>query len=455
MHFQSEAKQYTDPDVMAAAYLSEYFRGREIEYPINPFQMLKDEGILFSLMNFKNLEGVYIPASGDDDIPVVGVNINRLITRQRFTAAHELCHHFRDADRQISCPISGKKNRIETFAESFAAALLMPLPELARQVDLRRSGGSGDITLDAVLEIADYFGVSFETCLYRVAYRIHAIAGNTEPKELKKQIRRYKPEKQRKARHMTYERLYAGLIDCYQEQLGFVPTEYARNVFQNDYIYNDSRMEGLDVAQEQAAEIVTDLRMNTQNSKYCTEDNEAFMSIAGHYDMYQDILAEPVKESLSVYDSFALNRKLFSHYPYPDFGGSIRQQNTLVIGAKFETADYQDIFPELAKVDEVVRDFYSRRTEMPMSEYVKHVMRVHHWLTKIHPFPEGNGRTSRAFMNVQLVRAGMLPIYIKVEEKKDYINALARADETGKYDDLYEIAFKLILRSYVELNRHQ
>lgn len=97
------------------------------------------------------------------------------------------------------------------------------------------------------------------------------------------------------------------------------------------------------------------------------------MSIAGHYDMYQDILAEPVKESLSVYDSFALNRKLFSHYPYPDFGGSIRQQNTLVIGAKFETADYQDIFPELAKVDEVVRDFYSRRTEMPMSEYVKHV----------------------------------------------------------------------------------
>ena len=213
MHFQSEAKQYTDPGVMAAAYLSEYFRGREIEYPINPFQMLKDEGILFSLMNFKNLEGVYIPASGDDDIPVVGVNINRLITRQRFTAAHELCHHFRDADRQISCPICGKKNRIETFAESFAAALLMPLPELARQVDLRRSGGSGDITLDAVLEIADYFGVSFETCLYRVAYRIHAIAGNTEPKELKKQIRRYKPEKQRKARHMTYERLYAGLID--------------------------------------------------------------------------------------------------------------------------------------------------------------------------------------------------------------------------------------------------
>lgn len=104
-------------------------------------------------------------------------------------------------------------------------------------------------------------------------------------------------------------------------------------------------------------------------------------------------------------------------------------------------------------LDEVVRNYYSRRTEMPMSEYVKHVVRIHHRLTVIHPFHDGNGRTSRAFMNVQLVRAGMLPIYIKVEEKKDYLNALARADEFEDYDELYEIVFRLILRSYVELNR--
>ena len=102
MQFQTEAKAFTDPEQMAAAYLFKYFGTRKIEYPINPFQMLKEEGILFSLMNFKKLEGVYIPASGDNDIPVVGININRPITRQRFTAAHELCHHFRDADKEIS-----------------------------------------------------------------------------------------------------------------------------------------------------------------------------------------------------------------------------------------------------------------------------------------------------------------------------------------------------------------
>lgn len=192
-----------------------------------------------------------------------------------------------------------------------------------------------------------------------------------------------------------------------------------------------------------------------QNSEYCNEANEVFMSIAGHYDMYQDIFAEPVKETLTVYDTLLLNKKLFSHYPNPDFGGSTRQNNVLVLGAKFETTDYHDIFTELAKVDAEIRDFFSRRHDISMSEYVKHVVRTHHRITVIHPFPEGNGRTSRAFMNVQLVRAGIIPVYIKVEDKKAYIDALARADALQDYDELYEIVFRLIFRSYVELNLRQ
>lgn len=296
MPFETEAKQYTDPEKMAAAYLVKYYRNQKIEYPINPFQMLRDEGILFSLRDFNKLEGVYIPGTSSDDIPIVGINANRPITRQRFSAAHELCHHFRDADRQISCPI-GNKSAIEVYAEKFAAVLLMPISELRVQVN-KRKNSVGTISLDDVLEIADFFGVSFQACLFRIAYLIHAIPGNTEPEELRKRARNYKPDKVRKRRHMTYIKLYEGLIDCYQEQLTFTPTEHARFLFQNEYIYNDSRMEGLDITLEQASEIVTDLRLNMQNSEYCNQENEAFLSIAGHYDMYREIFAEPVKDSL-------------------------------------------------------------------------------------------------------------------------------------------------------------
>ena len=448
MQFWTEAKQYTDPEKMAAAYLAKYYGNQKIEYPINPFKMLKDEGILFSLMDFKKLEGVYIPASSADDVPVVGINANRPITRQRFSAAHELCHHFRDADKQVSCPI-GARNSVEKFAEGFAAAVLMPINELRAQVNKRKQNNQY-ISLDDVLEIADYFGVSFQACLFRIAYLVNAISGNTEPDELRKRAIKYGPDKRRKCLHKTNARLYADLIDCYQEQLAFKPSDNARYIFLNEYIYNDSRMEGLNVTLEQASEIVTDLRLKMQNSEFCNEGNEAYLSIAGHYDMYQKIFAEPVEEKLDVYYLFTLNRLLFSHYPHPEFGGSARQNNTLVLGAKFETVDYNEIFTELAKVDADVRDFFSRKSEIPMSEYIKHVVRTHHRITVIHPFSEGNGRTSRAFMNVQLVRAGITPIYIKVKDKKDYVNALSRADQCGDYDELYEIVLKLIIRSYLD-----
>jgi len=271
MQFEIKANKYTDPEKMAADYLAKYFGNQKIEYPINPFKMLKDEGVLFSLQDFQKLEGVYIPASSEDT-PVVGINANRPITRQRFSAAHELCHHFHDADRQISCPI-GSKNAVEKFAEDFAAALLMPINELRAQVN-KRKNNTRNVSFDSVLEIADYFGVSFQACLFRIAYMIHAIAGNTDPDELLKRAKEFRPDKERKRRHLTYTKLYEGLIDCFQEQLTFKPTEHARYIFQNEYIFNDSRMEGLDVSLEQASEIVTDLRLKMQNSEYCTQESQ-------------------------------------------------------------------------------------------------------------------------------------------------------------------------------------
>ena len=51
---------------------------------------------------------------------------------------------------------------------------------------------------DILKKIADYFGVSFEACVRRIAYKIHAVEGDIENKELKKRIRRYHPDKKGK-----------------------------------------------------------------------------------------------------------------------------------------------------------------------------------------------------------------------------------------------------------------
>lgn len=447
--FLQKAKLYRDPEQLAAAYLNAYFPDGIISYPINPFQMLKDAGILFALKPFSKQEGVYIPPNAADDIAIVGINIGHPIARQRFTAAHELCHHFRDSDRQIACPF-GQKTAIENFADKFAAAVLMPIHELRKQVNQRKQKGYVDF--DAVLEIADYFGVSFESCLFRIAYLIHAIDGNTEAAELRKRIRKYAPQKKRIEKGYSDVPLYEGLIDAYSDTLKFVPNEHAKFVFQNDYIYNDSRMEGVDVDLITASEIVTDLRLKKQSSAFCLEENEAYMSVAGHYVMYQDIFSLPVKESCSVFDSIELNRKLFSCYPHPE-ANNFRQNDPIVLGAKFETVTYSEILLEMLKANLQLQDLFENKDNMSLSKYIEGAVHLHHQLTVIHPFADGNGRTLRAFLNVMLIRGGTTPLYIKTDEKDEYIQALERADLTGDYNSLYEFVFKTILRRSIELSK--
>lgn len=308
--FRENAKNYNSAEEMADDYLRYYYSNSEMVFPINPFEMLKTENIVFSLRNFKGLEGVYIPAENESDIAIVGININRPITRQRFTAAHELCHHFRDYDSNIACLI-GQRTNVERFADSFAAAVLMPRVEMQKQI--KKYPKKGYVSFDGVLEIANFFGVSFEACVNRLACTFHVIDGN------------------------------------------------------------------------------------------------------------------------------------------PDYGGSFRSTNPLVLGAKFETIDCAEVIPELLNLENEWKDLFVRRSEMKISEYIEKVFKLHHQLTVIHPFQDGNGRTLRAFMNLQLVASHISPLYIKAENKKAYIDALSKADVEKDYTPLYEFLFKTLLESSAEL----
>lgn len=43
VNFKLNAKNFRDEESMATAYLTAYFGNSEIEYPISPFKMLKDD----------------------------------------------------------------------------------------------------------------------------------------------------------------------------------------------------------------------------------------------------------------------------------------------------------------------------------------------------------------------------------------------------------------------------
>jgi Fic family protein len=54
---------------------------------------------------------------------------------------------------------------------------------------------------------------------------------------------------------------------------------------------------------------------------------------------------------------------------------------------------------------------------------------AHYKLVYIHPFYDGNGRTSRLLMNLVLMQAGYPPIIIKVDEKHEYYKHLQTAND--------------------------
>lgn len=170
--------------------------------------------------------------------------------------------------------------------------------------------------------------------------------------------------------------------------------------FKNDFIYNENRMEGLDLDEEEVAEIVTDLRMNRQDSLYCKESYEDIIQVFGHAELYDYILE--TEDKLTIYKLLDLNKKLFQYAPYPEEAGKTRIDNNLVLGAKFETVDWREVAAELVKLQNPVEDLVRDADRLTISEYVLQALKIHHRITQIHPFRDGNGRSSRAMLNWML-----------------------------------------------------
>lgn len=79
--------------------------------------------------------------------------------------------------------------------------------------------------------------------------------------------------------------------------------------------------------------------------------------------------------------------------------------------------------------------------------------KIHHRLTVIHPFADGNGRCSRAILNWIFRLKGLPPIYIKFPEKEEYYAGLKNVDTEGNWDKLYRILMKETIKSSIQLNR--
>lgn len=67
---------------------------------------------------------------------------------------------------------------------------------------------------------------------------------------------------------------------------------------------------------------------------------------------------------------------------------------------------------------------------------------LHAIFVGIHPLIDGNGRTFRLLLNLELMKSGYPPIIIRVENRLTYYDALDKAHTTKDYNDFVELVAK-------------
>lgn len=434
---------------LADKVLRYVFDDKEPSFPINPFEIINKFGVVYQFMEFEKLEGIYCLPEDKDDLPIIGINFNRNIQRQRYTAAHELCHHIKDQNSNI-CPIKGQKNDVEKYADQFATALLMPRKQLKQQAEQYAPKGKVDL-LDA-LYISTYFGTSFEATVYALAYRINMYAGDTDSKEIKKAIRKFYPEKKKLELNLDLENviLWKQIVNSYV-YFWNISNSFAWNVFKNDFIYHENRLERLNLDDDVVAEIIADLRYNGSESTYSTDECKEIVEVLGHSAMYDYL--NSTEDKLEIYKIQKLHKMLYQYAPFPDAGGVYRQDNNFVTGAEFETVDYGQVVHEIIALDKPVKYIVDNVSEMTNAEIILAATKIHHRLTVIHPFSDGNGRCSRAILNWIFRIKGLPPIYIKYPEKDEYYEGLRHIDVSENTDKLYKVFMRETIKSAIQLNK--
>ncbi|HEY1079693.1 MAG TPA: Fic family protein, partial [Bdellovibrio sp.] len=85
--------------------------------------------------------------------------------------------------------------------------------------------------------------------------------------------------------------------------------------------------------------------------------------------------------------------------------------------------------PEAYEIPKLMVDlvFWVRKNQSKLHP-VELAALAHHKLVHIHPFPDGNGRTARLFMNLILMQKGYPLVVILKNDRQKYYRALDRAD---------------------------
>lgn len=177
--------------------------------------------------------------------------------------------------------------------------------------------------------------------------------------------------------------------------------------FTVEYTYNSNAIEGNTLTLRETDLVLRGLTINRKPLK-------DHMEAVGHKEAF-DYICELVQEKSPLSEKVIKQVHFLVLADKRQDRGVYRRVPVRIMGAQHEPVQPYLIQP---KMEELLGDYAADQSHM-----VTKLARFHIEFERIHPFIDGNGRTGRLLVNLELMKAGYPPIDIKFKDRLAYYQA--------------------------------
>lgn len=185
--------------------------------------------------------------------------------------------------------------------------------------------------------------------------------------------------------------------------------ERLRDEFMIEFTYNSNAIEGNTLTLKETAMALEGMTIDKKPLK-------DHLEAVGHRDAFlyvQDI----AKKDMTLTESVIKNIHALVLMNRPEDKGVYRRIPVKIMGAYTEPVQPYLIEPKMAEL------LQSDNERKGVLHDIERVARFHLEFEGIHPFIDGNGRTGRLLMNLELIKCGYPPINVKFADRKRYYDA--------------------------------
>ena len=177
--------------------------------------------------------------------------------------------------------------------------------------------------------------------------------------------------------------------------------------FTVEYTYNSNAIEGNTLTLRETDLVLRGLTIDRKPLK-------DHMEAVGHKEAFE-FVSELVKQNEPLSERIIKQIHFLVLVGNKDDRGVYRKVPVRIMGAKHEPVQPYMIEP---KMEELLKKFMEGKEHI-----ITKLARFHIEFEGIHPFIDGNGRTGRLLVNLELMKAGYPPIDIKFTDRMEYYKA--------------------------------